>query len=67
MVAAVTKRRPDRRKARWRIEQLVAENHRLRGELHRVVQHFDMRAELYTNDADAAAGMADIARQAVAA
>ena len=37
----------------------------LRSTLQRIVDHYDTRAELYTNDADVAAGMADIARKAL--
>jgi hypothetical protein len=36
---------------------------RLRAVLRRIVDHYDMRSEIYTNDADLAANMAEIARQ----
>jgi hypothetical protein len=35
--------------------------------LRRILEHYDLRSELYTNDADLAAGMAAIAREAVGA
>jgi hypothetical protein len=34
----------------------------LKAQLRRIVDHYDMRSELYTSDAELAAGMADIAR-----
>lgn len=33
--------------------------------LQRIVDHYDMRTDLYTSDADLAAGMAAIARKAL--
>lgn len=39
--------------------------HKLREPMQRIVDHFDARSELYTNDADLAAGMAAIARSAL--
>jgi hypothetical protein len=34
--------------------------------LRRILEHWEMRQELYTSDAECAAGMADIARLAIA-
>ena len=34
--------------------------------LRRILQHWEMRQELYTSDAECAAGMADIARLSLA-
>jgi hypothetical protein len=45
-----------------RLEKVIAV---LRAELQRIVDHYDTRTELYTNDADLAGGMADIARHAI--
>lgn len=42
-----------------------AENERLQSQLRRIVDHYDCASELYTSDADLAAGMAAIARQAL--
>jgi len=36
-----------------------------RQQMQRIVGHYDTRSELYTNDADVAAGLAGIARLAV--
>jgi hypothetical protein len=50
-------------------EQLLRERDELRAEIEqlkaisqRALDHYDMRSELYTNDSDVAAGMADILR-----
>ena len=40
-------------------------NKRLRAEVKRAVDHYDLRSELYTNDADVAAGIASILRAAL--
>jgi len=37
----------------------------LRAQAQRALDHYDIRTELYTNDADCAAGMADILRAAL--
>jgi hypothetical protein len=39
----------------------------LKQQVQRIVDHYDMRADLYTNDADLAGGMADMARAALTA
>lgn len=36
-----------------------------RAEMKRALDHYDMRLEIYTNDADCAGGMADILRAAL--
>jgi hypothetical protein len=46
---------------RWR--DADAELIHLRAETQRAVDHYDIRSELYTNDADVGAGMASILRQ----
>lgn len=45
------------------LNRLTAEVERLRAIIKRIVDHYDMAAEIYTSDAELAAGMADIARQ----
>ena len=45
-------------------ERLRAENERLRAQLKRVEQHYEVRSEIHTNDSDLAATMYDIARAA---
>ena len=47
------------------IGRLKAENERLRAELRRILNHYEARSELYTNDADLSAGMASIAQVAI--
>ena len=51
---------------RWAVERLalLAEVERLRAQLKRVAQHYEVRSEIHTNDADLAATMFDIARAA---
>ena len=44
----------------------ASELDRMRSQLQRIVDHYASCDELYTNDADVAAGMADIARLALA-
>lgn len=39
---------------------------RLHAALLHISEHYDARSELYTSDADCAAGMADIAKRAIA-
>lgn len=47
------------------IRELRAEIERLRSEAQRALDHYDTRDELYTSDADVAAGMSDILRAAL--
>jgi len=48
-----------------RISELTDQNARKESAIKRALEHFDMRAELYTNDQDVAAGMADILRETI--
>lgn len=47
-------------------QAVEADNERLRGVLLHITELHDARSELYTNDADCAANMADHARKAIA-
>jgi hypothetical protein len=44
----------------------IRENERLRSALQNIVECFDMRTDIYTNDADMAVSFADKARAALA-
>lgn len=46
--------------------EAAAEIERLQMILDRIIRHYDARSELYTSDADLAAGMAAIARETYA-
>lgn len=37
----------------------------LRAQMQRIIDHYDLRSVMYTNDADLAAGLAAIAREAM--
>ena len=47
------------------LRKLTYVNERRRAALQRIVEHYDMRSDMYTNDADLAECLAEIARRAL--